>query len=93
METTNIVDFARRDGITEVRSAGIDRSNCRAQRASSGAAISNWYWPCERAHFQGALKRPHARDLSLSPGAALCAQNQDAGSSLALALSQRCFQW
>jgi hypothetical protein len=65
----------------------------RAQRASSGAAISNWYWPCERTHSQGVLKRRYARDLSLSLGAALCAQNQGAGSSHALAVSQRCFKW
>ena len=62
------------------------------QWTSSGPAIPNRHWPCERADTKGPLKGRHTGDISLCPGATLCAQNQDVGSGLAMALPQRRFQ-
>ena len=123
METTNIVDLARPDEMTDAltellrtgaqkliataveaefasylgtvfRLAHSDGSRgCRAQRSSPGATSADRHWPCERAHSQGSIQGRHTGDLPLSPGAALRAQNQDVGSSFAVALPQRHFQW
>jgi hypothetical protein len=44
------------------------------------------HWPCERTDSQSSIQRRHSSDISFGASSTLRAQNQDAGSCLAMAL-------
>ena len=85
MEMTNTVDFACRDGLTDLLKIG-------AQELIT-IAVEPLECARERAHSKGSFQGRHTCDVPLGPGATLCLPNKGVGSGLAMALFQRGFQW
>ena len=122
METTNIVDFARRDGMTDALTdllrTGAQQLIATAVEAElagylaefadlrtetgHAAVVRNGHHPARPLQTgigpvsvripKGAIQEWHTGDIPLCPGATICAQNQDVGSGLAVALSEGRFQ-
>jgi hypothetical protein len=98
METTNIVDFARRDeltdALTDLLRAAAQQLIATAVEAELASYMSQFTDLRTETGHAAVVRNGHhpARPFQTSLGAALCAQTQDVGSRLAMALSQRGFQ-